>query len=256
MVIKRLSCVFRLSDAGSGRLLTRSEVSFREGGAVIKHEYKPGGYFVLTDLPEGDHTITVTAPGYQQEQAVITVDHSRFSALDSVSYVALNPSRRHPAADRYPSVCGSAPGFGTVYAVRAAGNLRVAEERSEAGASEVRMFQETGAPALPALFLLGSGKTSELVMFTGSRDGLCSVHSPLKYAHQRSETAQPLIRLRCGENGEFFLLLAGTFRPDAHTGNYRLSFIAEKSGKVVTAQAEAAPRGCTDIGKLKFAGGK
>lgn len=25
MVIKRLSCVFRLSDAGSGRLLTRSE---------------------------------------------------------------------------------------------------------------------------------------------------------------------------------------------------------------------------------------
>ena len=73
MVIKRLSCVFRLSDAGSGRLLTRSEVSFREGGAVIKHEYKPGGYFVLTDLPEGDHTITVTAPGYQQEQAVITV---------------------------------------------------------------------------------------------------------------------------------------------------------------------------------------
>ena len=209
MVIKRLSCVFRLSDAGSGRLLTRSEVSFREGGAVIKHEYKPGGYFVLTDLPEGDHTITVTAPGYQQEQAVIIVDHARFSALDSVSYVALNPSRRHPAADRYPSVCGSAPGFGTVYAVRAAGNLRVAEERSEAGASEVRMFQETGAPALPALFLLGSGKTSELVMFTGSRDGLCSVHSPLKYAHQRSETAQPLIRLCCGENGEFFLLLAG-----------------------------------------------
>lgn len=84
MVIKRLSCVFRLSDAGSGRLLTRSEVSFREGGAVIKHEYKPGGYFVLTDLPEGDHTITVTAPGYQQEQAVITVDHARFSALDSI----------------------------------------------------------------------------------------------------------------------------------------------------------------------------
>ena len=154
---------------------------------------------------------------------MITVDHARFSALDSVSYIALNPSRRHPAADRYPSLCGSAPGFGTVYAVRAAGNLRVAEERSEAGASEVRMFQETGAPALPALFLLGSGKTSELVMFTGSRDGLCSVHSPLKYAH---------------------------------TGNYRLSFIAEKSGKVVTAQAEAAPRGCTDIGKLKFAGGK
>ena len=152
MVIKRLSCVFRLSDAGSGRLLTRSEVSFREGGAVIKHEYKPGGYFVLTDLPEGDHTITVTAPGYQQEQAVITVDHSRFSALDSVSYVALNPSRRHPAADRYPSVCGSAPGFGTVYAVRAAGNLRVAEERSEAGASEVRMFQETGAPAFYLLY--------------------------------------------------------------------------------------------------------
>ena len=114
MVIKRLSCVFRLSDAGSGRLLTRSEVSFREGGAVIKHEYKPGGYFVLTDLPEGDHTITVTAPGYQQEQAVITVDHARFSALDSVSYIALNPSRRHPAADRYPSLCGSAPGFGTV----------------------------------------------------------------------------------------------------------------------------------------------
>lgn len=199
MVIKRLSCVFRLSDAGSGRLLTRSEVSFREGGAVIKHEYKPGGYFVLTDLPEGDHTITVTAPGYQQEQAVITVDHARFSALDSVSYVALNPSRRHPAADRYPSVCGSAPGFGTVYAVRAAGNLRVAEERSEAGASEVRMFQETGAPALPALFLLGSGKTSELVMFTGSRDGVYIFSSDRRQLYSLNDGGSPVTRFSVGD---------------------------------------------------------
>lgn len=261
MVIKRLSCAFRLTDSGTGRALGGSEARFSSDGGNIRHEYKPGGYFVLTDLPEGSHRLTVTAPGYQPEELTATVDYTSGDALERVIYLALNPSRTHPAAARMPSVCGTAPGFEALYAVSSAGSLRVAEEKTAAGAVEIRMFTESGAPALPADFLLGSadgsaGKTAELVRLTGNRDGLCSVQSPLRYPHLRSETARPLIRLRCGENGGFFLLLAGNFRPDRQTGNYLLTFAAEKGGKIVTATVQAAPRGCTDAGKLKFTGGK
>lgn len=253
MVIKRLSCVFRLSDGVSGKLLGGSEAAFFESGSALRHEFKPGGWFVLTDLSEGRHEITVSAPGHQPEEVSVDVGGEAGNALDHVIYLALNPSRGHPAAGRAPSVCGTAAGFDTIYAFRAAGCLRVAEERSEAGASEIWMFQETGAPPLPALFLLGSGKTSELATLTGIRDGLCSVQAPLRYAHMRSETAQPLIRLRCDENGGFFLML-----PEAsgRTGEHELILIAEKSGKLVTAHAEYSGRGCTDIGRLKFTGGK
>lgn len=257
MVLKRLSCAFRLTDAGTGRSLGGSEVRFVSGGA-LRHEYKPGGYFVLTDLPEGEHTLTVTAPGFQPENVAVNVDYSG-GALDRVVYLALNPSRTHPAAGRMPSVCGAAPGFETLYAVSSAGNLRVAEEKAAAGSSEIRMFSEAGAPSLPADFLLGSGKTAELIRLTGNRDGLCTAQSPLKYAHQRSETAQPLVRLHCGADGEFFLLLSGIFRADRQTGNYNLTFAAEKPGKqstVVTSAVQAAAKGCTDLGRLKFTGGK
>ncbi len=258
MVIKRLSCAFRLTDAGTGRALGGSEARFSSDGGSLRCEYKPGGYFVLNDLPEGAHRLTVTAPGYQPERLTVNVDYTRADALERVVYLPLNPSRSHPAAGRMPSICGAASGFDTLYVIGSAGKLRVAEEKAAAGSSEIRMFSEPGAPPLPADFLIGGvgGKTAELARLTGNRDGLCSTQSPLKYAHLRSETAEPLVRLRCDEDGGFFLLLAGNFRPDKQTGRYTLTFVAEKNGKIVTSSVHAALKGCTDAGKLKFTGGK
>ena len=255
MVIKRLACAFRLSDGCSNRPLTRNEVRFTSGGVLLKHEYKPGGYFVLCDIPTGEYAVDIAAPGYQPESVPLTVDYSG-TALDRVKYLALNPSRNNPAAGNLPSVCGTAFGCDTVYSVRQAGSMRVAEDSTKPGATGIRMFSEPGTPQLPSFFLLGSGKNAELVLFTENRDGVCIPQSPLKKPHQRSETAQPLVRLRCSADGGFFQLLPGTFKPDKETGKFRLTFAADISGKVSTALVEASVKGCTDLGVLKFTGGK
>lgn len=256
MVIKQLSCVFRLKDSCTNRLLTSSEAFFRCSGRVLRHEYKTGGYFVLTDMPEGEYIITVTAVGCQRENVPVTVRYDGSSAMDRVIFLSLNPSPSHPYAGRYPSVCGKAEGCAEIYALSPGGILRVAEDKAAAGVDSVRMFAEGKNPVLPSDFLLGSGSKAELVTFTDAQSGLYRTRQPIKNAHKRSEPAQPLIKLQCGEDGSFFLLMGGTFSADKQTGKIPLTFAAERGGKLVTASVEVEPVRFADVGTLDFTGGK
>lgn len=250
MVIKRLSCVFRLSDGCMTRLLSRNEAAFHVDGIATRHEFKPGGYFILTDLSEGAHDIVITASGYQPEHFQVMVDYG--SDECAVRNITLNPSECHPAAGRYPAVCGTAPGVESLMVIRPAGQMRVAEERSEKGAVEIRMFSEGKTPALPMEFLLGTGRTAEVVTFTGGSGGVYRTSTPMKHSHSRSETAQPLIRLNRSADGGFYLLLPGMFSADSSTGMIRLRFAALKKGKLLYSAADISAAGRTDVGALKF----
>lgn len=256
MVIKQLSCVFRLKDSCMNRVLSSNEAAFRCGGIRLRHEYKVGGYFVLTDMPEGDYIITVTAIGCQQENVPITVKYDGSNAMDKVIFLSLNPSPQHPYAGRFPSLYAAAEGCTEVYALSPVGILRVAEDKAAAGADSLRMFAEGKNPVLPSDFLLGSGSKAETVTFTDAQSGIYRTRQPLRYAHKRSEPAQPMIRLQCGEDGRFFLLMGSAFSADKQTGKIPLTFAAERAGKLLTACVEVAPARFADIGALNFTGGK
>ncbi len=256
MVIKRLSCVLRLTDGCMNRPLTGSEAALYSDGIRLRHEYKPGGYFVVTDLPAGECTVTVIAYGYQTENIRISVSgEDDIPALSQVRYIPLNPSEKHPAAARMPSVSGTAPGMSTLYVVRPVGNMRVAEESSAAGADEIKMFSEGKTPPFPCDFVIGSGLHAELVTFISNQGGVCRTEKPMKYAHKRSENAVPLIRLQCTDN-RFFLLIPGIFSADSETGKIPLKFAAVKSGKIVYASAGVLPGRHSDISELKMKGEK
>lgn len=255
MVVKRLSCVFRLTDGCMNRPLSGSEAALYSGGARLHHEYKQGGYFVVTDLPAGDYTITILAHGYQRETARITVgEETSGSGLAHVNYIALNPSAEHPAAVRMASVTGTAAGIDTLYVVRPVGNMRVAEDSVSAGSSEIRMFSEGKTPAFPLDFVIGSGAGAEIVTFTGSENGICRTAQPFRHPHKRSEIARPLIRLQCSDG--FFLLIPGIFPADKQTGRIPLKFAAVKGSKVVFASVEALPSRKNNVGELKLKGEK
>lgn len=255
MVIKRLSCVFRLTDGCMNRPLFGSEAALYSGGVKLHHEYKTGGFFVVTDLPAGEYPITILAHGYQRETVNVTVSESvAGNGLAQVNYIALNPSAEHPAAVRMASVSGTAPEYDTLYVVRPVGNMRVAEESVSAGSSEIRMFSEGKTPSFPLDFVIGSGAHAEIVTFIGNDNGICRTAEPFRYPHKRSEAARPLIRLQCG--GGFFLLVPGIFPTDKETGRIPLKFAAVKGGKVVFASVEAVPARRTDVGELKLKGEK
>lgn len=250
MVVKRLSCVFRLTDGCTNKPLKGGEAGIYLGGERLRHQYKEGGYFVITDLPFGEYTLEIKAVGFQTETVAVNVDES---AAADVVYLALNPSREHPAVSSMSCASGTAAGVGTLYVVRPQGKMCVAEEKSAAGAQTIKMFCE-GRMSLPMTFLLGEGAHAEFVTITADNDGVCSASAPLKYAHKRSESALPLIRLGC-EDG-FFVMLPQEFSPDKQTGKIALKFAAKKAGKIVYANAEILPKKINDLGELKLKGEK
>lgn len=244
MVIKRLSCVFRLTDGWTNKPLQSAQAAVCCAGKRLAQEYKEGGYFVITDLPCGEYTFEIKAVGFQLERVCVTVGES---ANDEVIFMALNPSREHPAAASSTCVCGSVQDVTQLYLVRAQGRLCVAEEKAAAGAQEIRMFGE-GKLVLPAYFLLGEGAHAEVVTISSNNGGLCKISRPLKYTHKRSENALPLIRLQC-ENG-FFAMLGDDFAADNETGKIPLRFAAVKKEKIVFASAEILPKKMNSLGEL------
>lgn len=252
MVLKTLSCVFRLSDGITNKVLTGNEAGLYIGDTKLRHQYKEGGYFVVCDLPCGEYDISVRAYGFQTEIVHITVTET--PTLD-VIYLTLNASENHPSAARMSCVKGKASDVEKLYVIRNTAKLRVAEEKTAAGAQEIKMFAEGASPVFPLDCLLGSGAHSEIVTFTANENGVCKTAVPMKYAHKRSESALPLIRLQCDE-GSFFLLVPNEFSKDKETGNIPLKFAALKSGKVLFAEAQILPMKKNDIGELKLKGDK
>lgn len=252
MVVKTLSCVFRLSDSITNKLLTGNEAGLYIGDKKLRHQYKEGGYFVVCDLSRGEYDISVRAYGFQTETVHITVMEP---PVPDVIYLSLNAAENHPSAARMSGVKGKACDIETLYVVRPTDKLRVAEEKTAAGAQEIKMFCESGTPVFPLDCILGSGTHTEIVTFTANENGVCKTAAPMKYAHKRSESALPLIRLQCGNEG-FFLLLPNDFSADKETGKIPLKFAALKSGKVVYANTEILPMKKNDIGELKLKGEK
>ena len=61
----RASLVLRLTDGFRGQpVASAAAVRFWLNGQAVKPLYKPGGWFVLIDLPPGEYTVRVDGPGF------------------------------------------------------------------------------------------------------------------------------------------------------------------------------------------------
>lgn len=250
MVIKQLACVLRLSDGCTGKPLQSGAAAVYLGESRLRCEYKDGGYFVITDLDFGEYVLEIKAVGFQTEKISISVTDAPSA---DIIFLTLNPSRLHPAAGNKTCVEGRAPDVGTLYVVREQGRLCVAEEKCAAGAQEIRMFVD-GNLALPTSYLLGDGAHSEIVTITANNGGICRTAQPLKYAHKRSESAFPLIRVQCED--DFFVMLPDEFAAAKIDDKIPLRFAAIKKGKTVFARTQVLLKTLNYIGEISLKGEK
>lgn len=254
-MVKRLSFALRLSDGCLNRALLSPEASIYIDGLLFHHEYKNNGYFIVTDIPEGLHTVTVSSFKFQTETLEITVDYSsEISAQQRVHYIMLNPSKKHPQAVRMPSVRGCVPGAEYVYILRERGELKIAEDEARAGNTELRLFCGGVKPQLPSVFRIEGRKpaNSELATLSGYRENIYQLAEPLRYDHQRSSSVVPLIRVRCGSDGEFFFVIPGDFHPKKESGKIELTIISDSGGTQKKARIEAEAVGLTRLGEIKM----
>lgn len=254
-MVKRLSFVLRLGDVCFNRALLSSEASIYIDGLLFHHEYKNNGYFIVTDIPEGLHTVTVSSFKFQTETLELNVDYSpEITAQQRVHYLMLNPSEKHPQAIRMPSVRGNVAGAEYVYILRERGELKVAEDDAKAGNTRIRLFCSGAKPQLPSVFRINDKKKAncELVTLSGYNENVYQLSEPLRFDHLRSSSVVPLIRVRCGNDGSFFFVIPGDFRADRESGKISLTMITDSGGATQKAQIEAEASGVTELGTLKM----
>ena len=253
MIRKTISCVLKISDGVSKKVLTGSQAQIYVDDILVHHEYKPGGYFVLIDLPDGRHTVRVTSYCFQSEIFEINVDGSTVQKPENmVIYLMMNPSAKHPMAASLPAVSGRVPGCGRIYILRHSGKLKIAEDNAVPGRTDIRLFCENGKPTLPCVYRIidKSVAKCEFVTLTGAASDSYMLDKPLINAHPRSADLVPMISVSCDEQGEFYFLLSKEFVRGED--GIALTVLAEKSGSVYTAEVKAAVKGITQLGEIKL----
>lgn len=254
-MVRRLSFALRLSDVCLNRALLGSQASIYVDGLLYRHEYKKNGYFIVSDLSEGTHTVNVCSFMFQTETLQINVDYSpEITARQRVHYLMLNPSEKHPQAVRMLSVRGTLPGEEYVYILRQRGELKVAEDDAKAGNTQLRLFCGGVQPQLPSVFRINDKKSenSELVTLTGCSENTYQLSEPLRSDHPRSSSVIPLIRVRCGNDGGFFFVIPDDFRADNESGKICLTLITDSGGTIRKAHIEAEAVGPTVLGEIKM----
>ncbi len=221
----------------------------------IRFEYKQGGYFILIDLEEGIHTVTLESYCYQTEVFTIKVDHSVIQRPEiMVRYIVLNPSEKHPQASSMPVVKGVAKDFDRVYLQRLGGEMKIAEDDATEGKTAIRLFSPKSGVMLPSLYMIKdkSAAKCEIVMLNGANGDMYMLDAPLRYSHPRSAEVVPITRIGCGADGSFYFMLPSALIVGNGDVETSITIFAENDGKLYRTDVKAKNRGTTELGTLEF----
>ena len=255
MIKKCISCVLKISDGITRQPVTASSVHLYVDGAPIRAEYKQGGYFILIDLEEGAHTVSVQSYCYQTESFAITVDYSVIQRPESmVRYIVLNPSEKHPRASAMPSLRGVAAGFDRIYLQRRGGEMKIAEDDADKGKTAIRLFSPKSGVSLPSVYLINDKSASkcEFVMIKGADGDMYMLEAPLKYSHPRSADVVPLTSVGCSADGAFYIMLPSDLISGKSDEGTTITILAEKGDKLFRAEVAVKNKGATELRALEF----
>ncbi len=254
-MIKRVSCVFRLLDSVRGTPLTATQADFLLDGEPCKPVYKAGGYFVLIDLPEGEHRIGIRSALFQPDEFGVRISYEKpFDERRDVITVRMNPSPLHPAARTGVSVSGrlASGGSAVFYIARHTVGFKIAEDHAAAGNDQIKLFSQSTAVSLPSVCLVNDKdmKKAEFVEVISASGDVYCLAAPLCYAHKRSTELIPMIRYRCGEGGEFFIKLPSGYGAKDASGQIALTLFVETEDGLAVREIFVSPKGETHVGTV------
>lgn len=208
MIQFHVSAVCRVHDGFTGRLIDGRDLRCALDGTPVRPVCKPGGYLVLTDLPEGPHRLSLRCRGFCEELTDFSVD----TALLQKLYISLKPSEQyvfHQEAVRLRLrlLEGGRPAAGRTLwlTVPTAAECRVAQDAAEPGAEQLRLFCGGAADSLPVpgMFLIEDGADSEIVSLLSVEAETGSLAAPLRRRHRRSKCLLPAQQFRADGDGTF-----------------------------------------------------
>lgn len=171
MIRIHTNAVVRVLDGFTGLALAPSAVRFRVDGSPFTPVVKPGGYYVLTGLPVGEHEVVLQANGFGPERLTIVGGMREMADLlvtlkpgegyrfqSSVTWMTIHirTAKKEPAPGKRVWIAAKNP----IY------ELRIAQATLAKGATTGRLFYPPSmrAVSLPRHFLVVDGERSEVVL--------------------------------------------------------------------------------------------
>lgn len=196
MIRVKVSAVFQVRDGFTGRALEGNRLVCLLDGGAVKPTVKPGGFLVLTNLPAGEHELTLRCVGFREERISFRVEDSGLFE----GYAALKPGNGYSFHSSVTWLELQVPaGQETVWITTpCAAECKIAQTKAEAGEREFRVYCK-GNPALlsiPGYFLVEDGENSEIVVLGSISNELGSLLSPLQKEHSRGRRLLPVQQYR------------------------------------------------------------
>ena len=245
MIRHAMSAAYLLRDGFTGKVLTdgSSTRCLLDGRPLLRPLWKREGYLILSDLEEGEHTLRISRRGYRDELVTIPAAESR-PVEDTIT---LKPG----AGYRFPQETvrvtltlrrGKDPAAGERLwlGLTQRSRLKLAQEKTEIGDGEARLFCDGNAAQLPipGHFLLAEGKVPELVYLRSLRGETGAFVPPLALGHSRGAELIPMQSYDMDEAGTVSVLLrepgkltgfwnGKVFEAQLHAGTQELEWKAE-----------------------------
>lgn len=217
-----ISVIFKITDSYKKRPLSAHEAVFRAQGMILKPLFKPGGYFVFTDMTAGKTCFEIASHFFQQETIAIDVPEAGNGYV--LKHIMLNPSRKYPFGGNATIAAGTllhngvplkVKQFYIVHGSEGGELMKIARDRTQPGDNSLKLFVTVPERRLsiPGKYLINDREETkrELCLITNGsdRDGLYPLERPILYEHPRGTPLTGVTECSTTSDGSFFTVLSG-----------------------------------------------
>lgn len=214
-----ISIIFKIMDRFRKRNLLAPEVSIFSNDRRMNPLYKPGGYFIFTDLPPGRTCFEIASSYFRPEKVVADIPEMGNGYV--MTHLMLNPSRIYPFGGPVTTVSGRITAGTYPFAeqkfhlIPGGGGevMRIAEDKAEAGNCRLKLFAAVPERQLsiPGRYMIKDKEESkrEFCLITGNagEDGMYPLEKGMAYSHLRATTLVEVIECATSLDGSFFTAL-------------------------------------------------
>ncbi|MGI6119643.1 MAG: hypothetical protein ACOYIB_03570 [Desulfosporosinus sp.] len=227
-----ISIIFKIMDGFRKKPLLAPEIGIYLDGRRKKPLYKPGGYFIFTDLPSGQACFEFTAPIFRTEKVVADIPEAGKGYI--MHHLMMYPSRKYPFGRPVTSVSGRITKGGEPFAeqqfymIPGDGRevMRIAEDNAEAGNCSLKLFAVVPERQLsiPGNYMIKDKEEAKrefcLITQNAGKDGMYPLEKGMAYSHQRATPLVEVIGCATLSDSSFFAAL-----PDLKKGQATLELL-------------------------------
>jgi len=214
-----ISVIFKIMDRFKKKALLAPEAVIFLNNQRMTPLYKPGGYFIFTDLTPGEACFEITSPVFGTEKVVTKIPKAGSGYV--ISHVMMNPSRVYPFGGPVTTVSGRLMmgnahfGGQKFHMIPGDGGevMKIAEDKAETGNCRIKLFAAVSERQLsiPGKYMIKDKDEAKrefcLIIQNADKEGSYPLENGLVYSHLRATPLVEVIECATSQDGSFFAVL-------------------------------------------------